>query len=115
MVKKICTSDLRHRVELQSMSEVKGSGGTQTKTFPTIATVWAKIETLSGNDQLNALQLERPVTNRISIRHRSDYKDVRQIIFDGRTFWVLAGINIDERSIFDQFLVEEGGQNLDKG
>ena len=46
---------LRHRVEIQSASQSRGSTGEVLTSYSTIATVWASVEPVSGREYFEAL------------------------------------------------------------
>jgi SPP1 family predicted phage head-tail adaptor len=65
---------LRNQVQLQRVTVAVDSHGDQTKTWATLATVWASIEPLSGREFLSASQTMSDVTVRIKVRGRTDIR-----------------------------------------
>ena len=60
---------LDKRVQIQAASDVLNAHGGQTRTWNTVATVWARIEPLSGNELLEAQQVEERADVKITIRN----------------------------------------------
>lgn len=99
---------LHHRVTLQSASETADGGGGFTATWSDIATVWARIEPLSGKERMTAQQLENPLTHRITIRHRSGVDAKMRIKFGSRIFNIRSVLNPDEGNEVLELMAEEG-------
>lgn len=63
----------RHRIILQSKgTPTRDSVGGEVITWTDMATVWARIEALSGRALIAAQQAQSEVSARILIRHRTD-------------------------------------------
>lgn len=62
---------LRHRVTIQQATESQNGFGEPIKSWSNLATVWAAVEPLQGQEFLDGRQLEAAVDTRIRIRHRS--------------------------------------------
>lgn len=77
---------LRHRVVLKTASETQNSFGELTRTYATLATVWAAVEPLSGREYLDARQIEAAVDTRIRIRYRSDVTSRTQVTWNSHTY-----------------------------
>ena len=63
---------LRHRVTVQRATERRDSFGQVVKTWADVATVWARVEALSGREYLEARQMQRGTLTRITMRWRGD-------------------------------------------
>lgn len=59
---------LRHRVAIQEPVETRDDHGGITRTWNTIATVWASVEPLSGTELYEAQQVQSRVTVRVRMR-----------------------------------------------
>lgn len=102
-------SKLRHSVELQRVTVSADSHGDQTKTWTTLATVWASIEPLSGREFLQASQVMSDITVRIRVRGRTDIsltpKD--RVKFGTRTFDIRHIVDWGDRGVEWQLLCTE--------
>jgi SPP1 family predicted phage head-tail adaptor len=101
----IRAGELRHRLTIQNLVETADTfGGANTESWVTLATVWADIRQLIGNELMRAQQVESQVTTRIRIRYIEGLKarcrgyvnaavgtviyDVLAVIHDGRKRWI---------------------------
>lgn len=103
--------ELRHRLTIQTENPVADGGGGQGDPWAspvTVATVWGRVEPLSGSEGLRAMQLEDRVTHRVTIRYRKGITASQRIKFDSRLFNIRAVINVGERNRWLQLLCEEG-------
>ena len=75
-----------NRVALQSMSESTDEGGGQAVSFSTIATVWAKVENLSGEEAVFGDQIEDRSNFRFTIRYNSALTPKHRLSFDSKVF-----------------------------
>src|ERR1700674_4787773 len=96
---------LRHRVELvKPYGPAQDSTGCMALTaMSPVATVWAKIESITGRDVLAANQFSSIATHKITIRYRGNTQAPPltitaqdQVWFRGRVFQIDAGSNPDE-------------------
>lgn len=105
---KIKIGDFRHRITFQSEREVPDDAHGHTSIWDDVATVWAKVEPVSGNEFYYAQQLKTVITHKITIRYRSDITDLLRIIFEKRIMKIESLINLQEREHFMQLrCVEE--------
>lgn len=99
---------LRHRVELQSLSQAPDpSSGGLTDTYTTFATVWAEVEAAAPTRFDGDMQIDERVTHRVTARWRDDYRNARFLRFDARRFVVRGVRHLDGAKRHLQFLVEE--------
>lgn len=87
--------DLRHRLTLQSRGDSTDSFGEPVASWPTLATVWGRVEALTGRERVEADGREATVSHRIRLRYRSDLNATKRVVYDGRTFEVTA-VLVDE-------------------
>ena len=100
---------LRERVEIQTLTRTPGLGGESAITWPTLATVWARVKPMSGNENIDAGQMASPFTHEVTIRHRSDVgAQTHRIIWRTREFNILSQANLDERREYLTLRCEEG-------
>ena len=91
---------LRHRIEIQDYTETQDLvTGAVTKTWGTIATVWASIEPLSVKEFIAAQSEQSKVSLRVTIRYRSDMQPNMRLYHTatGRTFEI-EGVLADKNS-----------------
>ncbi len=102
---------LRHRLVIQAERSTGDGGGGQSDPWAdpvTVATVWGKVEPLTGSERLRAMQIEDRLSHRIVIRHRPGITPAMRIVFGSRVFNIRAAINHEERDRFLELLCEEG-------
>ena len=90
---------LRHRAELQSFAETRDDYGQAIKSYATFATVWARVEPLTGRELIEAQQLNSRVTHKVTIRHQPFAKPISRILFKTRPLEVVSVLDKDERRI----------------
>lgn len=90
-----------HRVAIQRATESQGATGEITKTWATLATVWAAIEPLTGREFFQAQQVQAEVSHKITMRHYTGItispKD--RLLYGTRVFRIESMLNVEERSI----------------
>lgn len=103
--------ELRHRLTLEAARGVADGGGGRADPWAnplTVASLWGKVEPLTGNERLHAMQIQDRVSHRIVIRHRAGVTPAMRIVFGDRVFNIRAVINVEERGRFLELLCEEG-------
>lgn len=103
--------DLRHSITFQEENATADDGGGFTDPWdnPTnVATLKACIEPLKGMERLRSLQLETPVSHKITTRYRAGLKPEHRILFGTRVFNVRAIINIEEKNKWFEIMADEG-------
>ncbi len=88
------------RVILQNVAFTSDGQGGQTETWTDTATIWAKIEPLKAWERMQAMQMQSPVTHKITIRYRSDVTSKSRIKFNDRIMWVKEVINKNEANTY---------------
>lgn len=88
------------RVTLQNVSFTSDGQGGQTETWSDTADLWASIEPVKAWEKMQAMQMQAPVTHKITIRYRSDVSSKSRFQFGTRTLWVKEVINKDEANQF---------------
>jgi SPP1 family predicted phage head-tail adaptor len=88
---------MKRRVTVQAITRTADSYGGQTETATSVATLWAYVEPLQGDEQLRAMQtgIQRP--HRFTVRYRDDISAAEELIYNGRTFDVKSVVDTDER------------------
>lgn len=88
---------MRHRVTLRKKEIAEDALMQQLEAWTDIATVWARIEPLSGREYFAARQENTEVTTRITIRYLPGITTDSRVVFGGRVFEVLSAIDPEER------------------
>lgn len=101
-------SRLRQRITLQQPVEATDSGGGVTKTWQNVATVWAEMVPLRGDERVIAEQLPSVVVYRVTIRYRDDVQPSWRIQYKGKSLNIRATMNADERNAALILVAEEG-------
>lgn len=93
------SSDLRHQIEIQSLTSASDGAGGFTDIWETTITTWASISPISAKqrDYYNSLSTE--ITHIIKIRGDVDCRDTYKIKYDNREFEILTVENIQERDL----------------
>lgn len=100
--------DLRHRVTLQQETRVEDGYGGFTVTWADVATVWAGIQPISGNEALVARQLQDSITHKVVMRYRAGVVAAMRLKFGTRVFNIREVRNFDERNWKLELRCEEG-------
>lgn len=106
---RIC--DLRHSITVQAPNPSVDAGGGRSNPWAsptTVATIRACIEPLRGFERLRAMQLEAPVSHKITARWRSGITAKHRLKFGSRLFNIRSVINMDERSRWMEIMADEG-------
>lgn len=100
---------LRHRLQIQEPTETALQSGEKAQTWATIATVWGRIEPLSGKELWEAQQTRATISHKITVRYGAspDLLATYRVVFGVRTFGLTAVLNRDERNIELTLYAEE--------
>lgn len=77
---------LRSRITIEKKSFADNGFGGQIETWSALATIWAKVEHLSGRELQLAQQVGPEITYEITIRYRSDVTTNHSIKYGGKYF-----------------------------
>lgn len=100
--------ELDQRVTLQSLGYTTDAGGGRVETWSTVATVWAKVTPMGGQERLHAAQLESPANYRVTIRRRTDISAAKRILWQGKALNIrFDGFN-NPREMYMTFDAEMG-------
>jgi len=93
---------LRHRLRIDYPVDTDdGSGGT-TRTWATLATVWARIEPLGASERVEADRIEAVIRHRVTLRHRGDLTHAMRFVTGTRVLKIEGIRGGDEH---DRFLI----------
>ena len=81
MAKAQDASDLRHRVDLQSPSDTPDGLGGYTRSWSTVATVWAHVTPGQGGERVIAHGLRAQSPYDVRIRYRSDVSESWRLVW----------------------------------
>jgi SPP1 family predicted phage head-tail adaptor len=77
---------LRSRIIIEEKSIANNGFGGHSETWSALATVWAKVEHLSGRELQMAQQVAPEITYEMTIRYRSDINTNYRIYYAGQYF-----------------------------
>ena len=81
---------LDRQIVLKSYSETKGSAGGITETYTDVATFWADVIDLRGNQFFAAQQVNSGITTKFRIRYRSDIDARWRIGWKGKEYDIIG-------------------------
>lgn len=99
---------MRERVVIKVNSYAKDDLGGNIPTVTTLATVWAKVQPLRGQEMKDIGRLAAKQLYLVIIRHRTDLTTDNFIVWDGKTLNIRTIQNRDERSQFLSMECEDG-------
>lgn len=80
----------RHPLELQKLTRVSdGMGGWQ-EGWSTIATEWAAVDSVSGDEYFSAAQLQTLLSAKVTMPYRADLTTEWRLIYHGKQYNVKA-------------------------
>jgi len=89
---------LRHRLQLQSLTEAADAFGQEIRSYSTYATVWGEVKPLREKEIEAAKQIFSEAEVKITIRYNSDVSETDRIVFDGKTYEIGGVIDPYERN-----------------
>ena len=97
---------LRRRVTIQEPEVTIGATGGEVTTWADLATVWANIKPLSGQELLAARQSVATalVSTQIEIRYRSDVNSKMRVAHGSQQTYEIVAVLPDERQTFTKLL-----------
>jgi SPP1 family predicted phage head-tail adaptor len=99
---------LRCLVEVQKPGQVKQDDyGDTENAWATIATVWAAIEPLSGNERWSAQQVGAEVSHKITVRWMRVIDSKMRIVYQSRVFNFQSVRDPDERHRWLEIMATE--------
>ena len=96
-VKPIAAGDLRHRVAIQSRTQVRTAQGGFTYTWATVNTVWARIAPATGNEYFFSDEVRSKMTHFVKCRAQTAavLPDMR-LLYGTRIFNIVGVQRVDE-------------------
>lgn len=95
---------LRHRLEIQTVTETRDSYGGISQAWTTLETRWANIQPMSSRELWQAQQAQSQATHKITMRYYSGLTEKHRLKVSGgtRVFNIASVINPDERKIMHE-------------
>ena len=107
MTRKVTIGDLRQRLMLERVSRVNDGGGGASESWAVVATLWAALMPLAGNEDLDADALSGSLTHEIWLRYRAGVVPDMRLRMGARIFDVRSVIDVEERGRWLRLLCEE--------
>jgi SPP1 family predicted phage head-tail adaptor len=102
------TGPRRSFVRIEVPVAVKQANGSMLTTWQHYISLWAKIETLRGNDKLSSAASWPKADQRISMRYVAGILPTMRVFFNDKIYSILNVNNVDERNR-DLILTTETG------
>lgn len=99
---------LRHKVTIQQRANTTDAFGGMVTTWSDVATVWASVEPMTARELASASATYPEVTTKITMRYMSGVTAANRIIFEGKHYNLVPGIDKDMRHTELMFLAFEG-------
>ncbi|MEO1542991.1 MAG: phage head closure protein [Pseudomonadota bacterium] len=106
-MKDIRIGDLRDRVVIERVTLVDDGGGGVEETWVEVATVWASVRALSGDERVEADAISGQLTHEIHMRWRSDVGPDLRLRIGARVFDLKVVMDPDDRQKFLRCFGEE--------
>lgn len=90
---------LRHRVTIQRIQEAQDAGGYEQQTPKDVATVWASVMAVSGNEYKRGIQVEAGITTIVEMRYRAGVTPGMRIKHDDRLLNIERAVDPEGRRI----------------
>jgi SPP1 family predicted phage head-tail adaptor len=84
----IAAGKLRHRIKLQSKSEIRNDHGEMEDSWTDVATVWARVTPKAATEAMESLQSVGRLTHEITIRARAGITSNMRALFGTREFYI---------------------------
>lgn len=102
MLNKVKVGQMRKRLTLQqNVPQTKDGFSQPVDSWQPVATVYAKVEPISGREFFNAAQIQADVTHRITVRYRPDFLPTAawRGLLGTRVFSFVSVRDVEERHI----------------
>jgi SPP1 family predicted phage head-tail adaptor len=99
--------ELRHRLTLEEPVESPDGTGGVTRTYQTLATLWAKVEPVSSREQIVASAPGATITHRIVIRRRDDVTTRHRLRLGMRVYRIVTLREADGSGRFTEISAQE--------
>ena len=104
--------ELRQQIQLQQppttgQDSFGALPATNDSDWTTVATVWAKISTMTGRELYQAQRIAAEASHKVIIRYYPGVSDSWRVLFGTRKFDINAVLNLDERNAEMHLLCKE--------
>jgi SPP1 family predicted phage head-tail adaptor len=89
--------ELTRRVAIREVTRTPDAGGGWSEEWATVATVWARVEPLQGDEQIQAMQTGMRAPYRFTIRYRDGLTGASELVYGGRRFNVTSVTDTNAR------------------
>lgn len=107
MIPRFATGQLTQRVMIQAANPSPDRVGGRAKSWSTVATVWARVEQLKGEELQYAMQISTRITHKITMRYRELFPDQR-LVHKSKIYNMRSILNDDSRDRKLLILAEQG-------
>jgi SPP1 family predicted phage head-tail adaptor len=98
---------LNQRATLRAQTLTPDGGGGYSETWDAVATLWARLEPISGNDLYLAGKLESRARHKLTIRRNASIAAGQRVQIGARNFAIRALLDPGAQSAFVTLLCEE--------
>lgn len=98
---------LRHRLEIQEQRSVRDEWGNQVSEWFTVATAWAAIEPIRGEEYWAAGAQQGETIHRVTMRYVPGVTPKHRLLFGNRILEIESTLNLEERSRLLELLCKE--------
>lgn len=88
---------LDQRVTLQAKSVARAPNGGEVVTWGDVATVWARVEPIRGNEFFSAAQMQDATDHRVTIRYRSGVTRELRVLWRDQPLDIVGVIDVGAR------------------
>ena len=101
------TGKLRHRVTIQTPTTVPGTHGGSYESWTDVATVWASVGPIRGNEWWDVQKSNSEITGRVTVRYRDGITASNRLLFKGRPLKILHILHPAERKEYLEIFYKE--------
>ena len=95
MARRTLVGEMNRRIKLQSKVETGDGYGGKTVEWVDRASVWAKVEPLSGREYFEAHQTQADVTHRVTTRYRGDIDETMRIVYGEKILEIESVLDVE--------------------
>lgn len=107
MIPRITIGQMNQRVLIQRYSSSPTAAGGRPRTWSNLATVWARVEQLKGDELVEAMKINPKITHRIMMRYR-DLRSADRLVHKSVNFAIHSIINEESMDVKLVILAEQG-------
>ena len=91
----ISPSELRHRLTLEQLSRVADEGGGFTEDWVTVATLFAGLRPISGDERYESDRLAGRITHEVVLRYKAGVVPAMRFRKSARIFHIVSVIDVE--------------------